>query len=179
MKKIVLLIAVLGIFLFSSCIKEYNQINSFTCIIDGEKLTPKGMWTLTHSTTGLYARLDSEGYFHIGASNLSDDWGDSIHFEFPNLPNEGQYSIAESNGLFGLEGPDLPHARVYKRYTGHPSKMYYSTGENGKIVIDYLNTSNQQISGIFYFSAYNKDNPSEIIEISAGNFDIIYETELD
>ena len=85
----------------------------------------------------------------------------------------GDYIIGQSNGELYSDGPNNNQIIAGIKKNGI-NKTYYSSNNCGIIKITKADLFNgtSVYSGTFHCNLYNKDNPSETIEITEGRFDI-------
>ena len=153
--------------------------NTAGCIINGEVLIPKnGTSSFAGPAFGLicsvgnnFSNILFDDYFALKIINKKDLGGDFLYLHLPTLVNGvDTYTIGQSNNQLGIDSPDNPHA-IINLYDGvNLGKTFLSGSNAGVITITRFNFP--IVSGIFSLSAYNKDNPSEIIQVIDGRFDI-------
>lgn len=157
--------------------------NTAGCYINGELLIPKnGSQAIGGSpayglTTGagnnFHPPTIGDDYKFIRIANLKDNGGDDIYIHFNNMTmGTGEYYIGQSNGEYYMDGPNNPQIIVHTFDGNNLGKTYYSAANAGIITITHFDYPNGIYSGIFSASLYNKDNPSEKIQITDGRFDI-------
>ena len=156
--------------------------NKAGCYINGELLVPKNNIPNIGSPTSFgiqrytginFGSTYGNDYYAIQIANRKDPGGDYIYIQIPSLINgSGDYLIGQSNGQLFIDGPNNPHAIVHTYDGVNLGKTYYSGSNAGTIKITRFDFPSRIISGIFNLTVYNKDNPSETIEITEGRFDI-------
>jgi hypothetical protein len=89
-----------------------------------------------------------------------------------NLSSTGTYNLGLSEGLsIDHFTPNYPHIFCTGNNNGQRSG-YYSDVNSGTITITKLDTVNFIVSGTFKLTVFNRENPTETIEITEGRFDI-------
>ena len=84
----------------------------------------------------------------------------------------GIYNLGQSNGNYFTASPNNNHVILKRIVNSDNVKTFLSNSNSGRIVITRFDYPNKIISGIFSFNLYNSNNPSEIIQITDGRFDI-------
>ena len=156
--------------------------NTAGCVINGKTIIPKdGVNGLSGSEvnglsilagSNFYEPILGNDYFSIKVSNLKDS-GKSywIYLHIDNLSRGiGEYSVNQSNAEFYSHASNTTQIIVRETNKGVSTRTYLSSDRSGKITITTFN--NSICSGIFCATLYNKDNPSEKIEVRDGRFDI-------
>jgi len=145
--------------------------NTFGCYVDGKLLTPR-------NGTGTYLGPDKAMFF-IGTTDNSyneirvrDFKGDSngiikIHFADINTYSIGEFIINESNCEDGLNANTTTNITL--RWYG---KWYCSINNGGVINFSKLDEQLFNYSGTFSCTVQNREDSSDIIEITEGRFDI-------
>lgn len=89
------------------------------------------------------------------------------------ITGNGDYIVGQSNGDLYTNGPLNPQIIAGITENG-VNKIYYSSSNSGtiKITRSDLSTGISIYSGTFSATLYNKDNPSDKIQITEGRFDI-------
>ena len=159
-------------------------VNTFGCYIDGKLLTPRD------GAPDLYGPNKGMRYFGLGTGpNYShneiyiDDRKSEkggllrIHLVELHQNGEGTFTINESNCQNGLDANISINinCRVYDA-TEQIFKWYCSIENAGTLTITRYDLNNRIVSGIFNCTLQNKDNASDIIEITDGRFDIKWDT---
>jgi hypothetical protein len=156
--------------------------NTAGCIINGKVLIPKnGSQSIGGSPR--YGLIKSQGnnfwpnkedYFQLEIANKKDPNSRGIILWINSLQNgNGDYIVGQSNGELYSDGPNNPHIILGISENG-TNKTYWSSPNSGiiKILRSDLSVGTSIFSGIFNATLYNKDNVSEIIQITDGRFDI-------
>ncbi len=156
--------------------------NTAGCVINGTVLVPKnGSQAIGGSPNyGLYQRQgnnfwpNKNDYFGIDISNKKDYSNFSVYVWIKNMSTgNGDYVIGQSNGELHSSGPNNNQMIAEIEMYG-VLKTYYSSNNSGmiKIIRSDLASGLAIFSGTFNCTLYNKDNPSETIQITDGRFDI-------
>ena len=159
--------------------------NTAGCIINGKVLIPKNTINSTSGypvyglTTGagvnFNAPIMGDDYWFLKIDNLRSkdkNYGIYIHLNDMTM-GIGNYIVGQSNGESFADGPNNPQI-IVSEYVGtvYTGKCYYSSSNSGEISITRFDYTNGIYSGIFNATLYNKDNPSEKIQVTDGRFDI-------
>jgi len=155
--------------------------NTAGCIINGKVLIPKNGINSTNGflTYGLeyvvgpqFSPPTFNDYFCLWIANRKDK-NRSLYIHLPTLINRiGNYNIGQSNGDTESDGPQNPYILCYIKNSDNTYKTFYSSNNSGVIKITRFDYQNKIYSGTFSCTLYDKDNPSEIIQITEGRFDI-------
>jgi hypothetical protein len=154
--------------------------NTFGCKINGIVVIPRdGTGTFTGPDRGMYYwGSTSTVYTDINVVDFKSGTSGRINIHLHDLYNlkEGDYFIGESNGNRGFHSNPWPnfYCRVLDSET-QTIKRYFSVEEGGIITITRFDLDNRIVSGIFNGRAANINNPTDIIEITEGRFDINWE----
>ena len=159
--------------------------NTAGCIINGKVLITKNG---INSTSGFpvfglkyfvgpnFGTPNFDEYFSLDIQNLKNKKGIdyTIYVHLNNMIlGAGLYNVGQSNGENYIDGPNNPQIIVNEInenvYTG---KKFWSSPNSGTINITRFDYSNKIISGVFSCTLYNKDNPTETIQVTDGRFDI-------
>lgn len=158
--------------------------NTAGCIINGKVLIPKNGVNSTSGfttfglTTGAGINFNEpivgDDYWYVKIVNLRNkDRGYWIYLHLNNTENGvGSYAVNQSNSDFFADGPNNSQIIVRETFNGISGKTFLSSYNSGTIKITRFDYSNGIYSGIFNCTLYNKDDPSEIIQITDGRFDI-------
>lgn len=182
-------------FLLASCTKDStNNINAQLpaqtqtgantagCIIDGKVLVPKNgsqaiggptNYGLT-KTQGINFWPNKNDYWQLEIANKKDYLNYSIYLWIKNMATgNGDYVVGQSYGWLFSSGPNN-NQMIAEIETNGVLKTYYSSSNSGmiKITRSDLAPSISIHSGTFNCTLYNKDNPSETIQVTDGRFDI-------
>ena len=189
--------AILFFFLaLASCSKDSNTVgdelppitqtgaNTAGCIINGKVLIPKNTinslsgYPVYGLTTGagvnFNAPIIGDDYWYIKIANLRStgkDYWIYIHLNDTKI-GLSNYIVGQSNVEFFADGPNNPAIIVRETNNGISGTTYISGSNAGTISVTRFDYSNGIYSGIFNATLYNKDNPSEIIQVTDGRFDI-------
>jgi hypothetical protein len=143
--------------------------NTFGCVIDGQVLIPQDKEAEFFTPIGGISRGIQTGgggqeYWTLSANNYSSLY---IYIYIPSLKKgEDVYPIGNSNGLsIARVKLDVAHIWCNSR-----KKRYLSIAGTGNITITRLDKNIW--SGLFSCRAVNRADPSDIIEITDGRFDI-------
>jgi hypothetical protein len=195
MKKTILILAT--ILLITSCSKNddtptipLDQLPAITitgantagCLIDGKVLIPKNGSQAIGGSPSYGLKLNAGGnfhpptiggdYFQLEIANKKDNDGAGIILWIKNMSNStGNYIVGQSNGELYSYGPNNNQIIAGIRLNGI-NKTYYSGNDAGTITITRFDYANGVYSGIFNSTLYNKDEPTEKIQITDGRFDI-------
>lgn len=156
--------------------------NTAGCYINGKLLIPKnGNQAIGGSPLyGLNLNYgnnfwpDKNDYWQLEIANKKDANSLGIILWIKNLnTGNGNYIVGQANGELYDYGPNNNQIIAGIKENG-VSKTYYSYENCGEIKITRsdLATGISIYSGTFSATLYNKDNPSEKIQISDGRFDI-------
>jgi hypothetical protein len=163
---------------------EQNQLppitqtgaNTFGCVINGEVLIPKdsrGSLGGVSPKKGITVAYLQNNNFTIDAGNFRDENGDRIYIYINNLVSIGTYSFGLSNGeSTSTFEPDYPHCWGTTFNNLGEGKKHLSNTNSGTIKITRFDQDNHIISGTFELTVFNRENPTETIEITDGRFDI-------
>ena len=150
--------------------------NTFGCVINGEVLIPKDGIGVPQPK-GITVKYRNNKNFIIDAGNLKDNGGGDIYIYIYNLTSTGVYNLGVSDNQSDLSfAPSYPHI-FCRTYDGaNQGKVYLSNVNSGTITITRFDSDNHIVSGTFELTVFNKDNPSETIEITEGRFDVNWST---
>lgn len=112
-------------------------------------------------------------YWQLEIANKKDSNTSGIILWIKNLQNgNGDYLVGQSNGEFYSDGPSNNQI-IASITTDGINKTYYSSDNSGviKITRSDLGYGISIYSGTFNCVLYNKDSPSELIDITEGRFD--------
>lgn len=151
--------------------------NTFGCYIEGNLLTPRdGTGTFNNPDSGMIfwgspSNTDSElaiRDFKSGKGGLID-----IHiFDFHDN-GEGTFMINESNCEDGIDANDNINIRCRSLDEVTQTYKWYCSIENGgTLIITRYDLANRIVSGTYSCTVQNRDDASDIIEITQGRFDI-------
>lgn len=194
-KNIILLL--LTTFTLSCCNKDNDQpkteidqlppittigANTAGCIINGKVLIPKNgaqsfggpaLYGLNISAGNNFnAPIIGDDYWQLEIANKKDSNGAGIILYIRNMQNGiGNYDVNQSNGELYIDGPNNNQLIAGIKENGI-YKTYWSGINAGEIKITRFDYLNGIYSGIFNCTLYNKNIPSEIIQVTDGRFDI-------
>lgn len=169
---------------FSPTLPSITQTgaNTFGCYIDGKLLTPRdGTGTFNSPDYGMLfwgspsGNSDSElaiRDYKSGTGGLLD-----IHITDFHQNGEGTFPIRESNCQDGIDAN--PTINIRCRWWDENSqayKWYCSIENSGNLIITRYNYTIRIVSGTFNCMAQNRDDATDIIEITEGRFDINWNT---
>ena len=197
MKTKFLILVTMVMQLLVSCSKEDNTstqdtltpvtttgANTAGCYINGELLIPKnGINSLSGYpiyglTTGAGVNFKEpivgDDYWFVNISNLKNkDHGYWIYIHLNNMEaGVGEYTVGQSNSEFYADASNNPQIIVRETNNGISGKTFISSSNSGTIKITRFDYQNGIYSGIFNVTLHNKDNPSDIIQVTDGRFDI-------
>lgn len=154
--------------------------NTFGCYVDGKLLIPRdGTGSFNVDDRGLrwIGLGDFPNYiyneirvrdFKSGNRGLMD-----IHITNLYENGEGSFTINESNCNRGIDANHSINVRItWLDEKTQTLKWYCSIENGGTLTIARYDFENRIVSGTFSFTAENRDNPGEFIEITDGRFDI-------
>jgi hypothetical protein len=155
--------------------------NTAGCIINGKVLVPKNGATSFSGTpyglninAGIHFNQPIIGgdYWQLEIANKKDQDSAGIVLWIKNMSaGINNYQIDQSNGELYAYGPN--NNQIIAGITENGiNKTYYSSSNSGIIKITRFDHTNGIYSGTFNCSLYNKDNPSDIIQVTDGRFDI-------
>ena len=184
--------------LLASCSKDNNTVddqlppitqtgaNTAGCIINGKVLIPKnGSQAIGGSpnyginfNAGNNFWPNKDDYWQLEIANKRDSNSTGVILYIRNMSGgNGDYIVDQSNGELYIDGPNNNQiiAGIKKDVI---NKTYYSSPNSGiiKITRSDLGTGVSLYSGVFNATLYNKNDPSEKIQITDGRFDFNYRT---
>jgi hypothetical protein len=157
--------------------------NTGGCIINGKVIIPKNtvnstsgfpVYGLRYSVGPNFGLPNFNEYFSINITNLKST-GKSywIYIQINDMTlGAGSYSVGQSNADYGLNGPNTPQIIVRETYDGVSGKTFISGVNSGIINITRFDYPNKVVSGNFNCTLYNKDLPTEIVQVTDGRFDV-------
>jgi len=149
--------------------------NTFGCKIDGKIMIPRD--SRVHSQLGGAPSGVSYGwststvnYDYIEAQDRYTSRG-GVAIKIPNIQTlkVGEYQIQSIVGGFASTHPNIVYIQAI-----HHRGFYGSIEGSGKIIITKYD--NDIISGTFYCKLKNRDNSTDIIEVTEGRFDFTKNT---
>jgi hypothetical protein len=156
--------------------------NTAGCSINGKLLIPKNgsqaiggplIYGLKYHLGNSFGNPLFNDYFAVTIRNKKDLDGDNIYIHLNEMTQgTGTYILGQSNGNYFTASPNNNHVILKRGENTGNVVTYISNPTSGTISITRFDYPNKIISGTFSFSLYNANNPSEIIQISEGRFDI-------
>ena len=156
--------------------------NTAGCYINGKLLIPKNnnqaiggplIYGLKYHLGNSFGDPLFNDYFAITIRNRKDIDGDDIYIHFNQMvQGVGTYVLGQSNGNRFTASPNNNHAVLERGVNSGNIQTYLSSPTSGSIIINRFDWASNIISGTFSFSLYNANNPSDIIEVTQGRFDI-------
>ena len=154
--------------------------NTFGCYVDGKLLIPReGEGTFNSRDYGMiYSGFGNGPNYEHNELNIHDFKGVNkmrmdIHFVSLHENGEGIFTINKSNCEIGLDANHNINIRVRwwdEDIQAH--KWYCSIEDAGTLEITRYDFENFIVSGTFSCKMANRDDPSDIIEVTEGRFDI-------
>lgn len=152
--------------------------NTFGCYVNGELLVPRdGTGTFNAPDYGMIFWGSPPGfsYNEIDIRDFKGGNGGWMNLHIVDLDEngEGEFIINESNCEDGIGSNPNVNLRVrWLDKEGQYYKWYCSVQNGGSLKITRYDYSNMIVSGTFNCTAVNRDDSSDIIEITDGRFDI-------
>ena len=157
--------------------------NTAGCIINGKIIIPKNglggigggiSYGLDVHRSPNFGLPNFNEYFSIDIANLKD--GGNSYWIYVHLNDlttgAGNYTVGQSNNLYFIDGPNNPQIIVRETYNNVSGKTFISGSNSGIIIVSRFDFINKVMAGTFNCTLYNKDNPSETIQVTDGRFDI-------
>ena len=159
--------------------------NTFGCYVDGKLLTPRdGTGTFNYPDYGMIfwgspsGNSDSElaiRDYKSGTGGLLD-----IHITDFHQNREGTFPIKESNCQDGIDANPTINIRCrWWDESLQAYKWYCSIENTGNLIITRYDYTNSIVSGTFNCRGQNRDDATDIIEITEGRFDVKWSTLLE
>lgn len=156
--------------------------NTFGCYINGQLLTPRDKIDWENSLKGIrFTDITCSGrrFAEIVIIDDKSDKQGSIGLHLENFfeLNTGNYPIMLSNCQDRCDANQTINVRCslsQKNISGY--KLYCSIENIGTLTLLRIDYGNKIVSGTFNFSAVNRDDATDIIEITDGRFDINWGT---
>ena len=151
--------------------------NTFGCYIDGKLLVPRdGEGTIFGPDSGMiYYGISTGGFNDLVVHDYVSETAGIVKIHFINLEENdvGEYILEESNCQWSsYANPTFNlHCRIWDEAT-QADKWYCSIENSGILNITRNNNLNYMLSGTFYSTLVNRDDPNDFIEITQGRFDI-------
>lgn len=190
------LIYILSLITLTACNKDDNTetpqdqlppitqtgANTAGCIINGKVLIPKnGSQAIggpplygmnVNAGINFSEPIIGDDYWQLEIANKRDPNSAGIVLWIKDMQQGiGNYIINQSNGELYADGPNNNQVIAGIKENG-VQKTYWSGNNAGTITITRFDYLNGIRSGIFNVTLYNKDNPTEIIQVTDGRFDI-------
>jgi hypothetical protein len=156
--------------------------NTAGCIINGKVLIPKnGSQAIggppiygmnVNAGINFSEPIIGDDYWQLEIANKRDPNSAGIVLWIKDMQQGiGNYPINQSNGELYADGPNNNQIIAGIKENG-VQKTYWSGNNAGTITITRFDYLNGIRSGFFNVTLYNKDNPTEIIQVTDGRFDI-------
>ena len=156
--------------------------NTAGCYINGKLLIPKnGSQAIggppnyglkINAGNNFNAPIIGDDYWQLEIANKKDANSSGIILWIKDMQTGiGDYIIGQSNGELYSDGPHNNQIMAGIKENG-VNKTFWSNSNSGIIKITRFDYINGIYSGIFSCTLYNKDNPTEIIQVTDGRFDI-------
>jgi hypothetical protein len=156
--------------------------NTAGCIINGKILIPKnGNQAIggppiygmnVNAGINFSEPIIGDDYWQLEIANKKDPNSAGIVLWIKDMQQGiGNYPVNQSNGELYIDGPNNNQIIAGIEENG-VQKTYWSSNNSGTITITRFDYLNGIRSGIFNVTLYNKDNPTEIIQVTDGRFDI-------
>jgi hypothetical protein len=158
--------------------------NTAGCVINGKVIIPKNT---VNSTSGFisyglrtgaginfHPPIIGDDYKFFDIANLKDkgiSYSIYIHLNDMTM-GTGLYTVGQSNNQYFIDGPNNPQIIVRETFDNVSGKTFISGANSGTINITKFEYTNGIYSGTFNCTLYNKDVPTEIIQVTDGRFDI-------
>jgi hypothetical protein len=191
-----LLLLFLATFTLSCCSKDDNTkqdqlppitttgANTAGCIINGKVILPKNGFDNLSGNTSYGLRTGAGINFHPPI--IGDDYK---FFEIMNLKDSGKsysiyihindmstgvgnYTVGQSNNQYFIDGPNNPQIIVRETINNISGKTFISGANSGTIIISKFDYLNGLYAGTFSCELYDIENPTQIIQVTDGRFDI-------
>ena len=156
--------------------------NTAGCYINEKLLIPKNnnqaiggplIYGLNYIRGNNFGNPLFDDYLAIIIRNRKDIDGDDIYIHFNQMvQGVGTYVLGQSNGNRFTASPNNNHVILDRGVNSGNIQTYLSSPTSGSIVIARFDWINKIISGTFSFSLYKANNPSDILQVTEGRFDI-------
>lgn len=161
--------------------------NTFGCYIDGVLIIPRDGDNILFADGAKGMKFISFGdapnfvYNEIKIIDAKSQIPGLIYLHIENLHQNGigTFNIKESNCNEVIAISTINILSAIWNEELQIFSWYCSIEDSGTLTISRYDYENKIVSGTFSFSAVNKDNPNDIIEITEGRFDINWGTLLD
>jgi hypothetical protein len=158
--------------------------NTAGCIINGKVILPKNGFDNLSGNTSYGLRTGAGINFHPPI--IGDDYK---FFEIMNLKDSGKsysiyihindmstgvgnYTVGQSNNQYFIDGPNNPQIIVRETINNISGKTFISGANSGTIIISKFDYLNGLYAGTFSCELYDIENPTQIIQVTDGRFDI-------
>jgi len=150
--------------------------NTFGCYADGILITPRdgtGTFGLDDEGMEYWSSPSSFSYNEIDVEDFKKGNSLRIHIIDIAQNGEGTFPIKEGNCHKGVDANQTLNIYcVLWDETHQKYKWYCSIEDSGFLTITRFDFDNRILSGTFYCRAVNRDDATDIIEITQGRFDI-------
>ena len=158
--------------------------NTFGCYIDGFLITPRDGDNILFAGGARGMKFISFGdtpnfvYNEIKIIDAKSQIPGLIYLHIENLHQNGigTFNVKESNCNEVTANSTINILSAIWNEELEIFSWYCSIENSGTLTISRYDYENKIVSGIFSFSAVNKDDPNDIIEITDGRFDINWGT---
>jgi len=170
-----ILTILLAAILFSACTKEVTELppatqtgaDTFGAMVDGNFWVPKDFGPLNNDI--LQIRIVGNNVF-ITASDFS---GSPSEKEFQiflkDVTGPGTFQL---NTDVGYPSTSAHNAYYVKRNFSPTDEWITSSAHGGSVTITKFDLANHIVSGTFQFTMGNLTNPSDVVTVTDGRFDI-------
>ncbi len=172
-----ILTACLAIFIFASCNKEVEELpaatqtgaNTFGAKVDGEFWVPKAFGPINANTI-LEVRILGAQDFFIHARNFSTSPTET-EFEFflKGVTAPGTYQL---NTNVSYPSTAASYGYYVKRRFSPLNEWITSSMHTGSVTISKVDLVTRIIAGTFQFTAADIIDPTKVIVVSEGRFDL-------
>ena len=188
------ILSLVTMILLSSCSSDNNTpqdqlppititgANTAGCIINGKVIIPKNGEQSIGGSPNYGLKINAginfnmpiigDDYFQLEIANKKDSNSSGIILWIKDMQNGStDYIVSQSNGELYSNGPNCNQIIAAVKENGI-TKTYWSGINSGIIKISRFDYTNGIYSGTFNCTLYNKDLPTEIIQVTDGRFDI-------
>lgn len=133
--------------------------NTFGCKINDEKFIPekRGLF----SGPPVYGSLNTDSSFYL----VGDVKPHSVSIFIKKITKTGDYILS-----------DKFNRAEYSNYATDSFDYFTNQKSTGKVNISRVDYTKRIVSGTFEFEAVNENNPTDIVKITKGRFDIDFTT---
>ena len=121
-------------------------------------------------------RFDSleRDYLSVQVSNSNSNDIYSTYVRIDKLYEEAPktYILGNSNGEYGMDGPNYPQIILIHSSKDKDTQWYYSRQNSGSITMTNADFVSRTFSGTFEGTLYNRFDEAKTIKITQGRFDI-------